>query len=67
LVKSPLDQYWRWFSGTIMKLFMIVKKMVKKAARHVAAFLLLNGAIKTTNNDSSAKNVVSFISGEMIT
>ncbi len=39
--------------------------MNKKAVTPVAAFLLLSGAIKTENNDISAKNVGNFIPGVM--
>jgi hypothetical protein len=39
--------------------------MDKKAATPVAAFLLLNGAFKTGNNDISARAVANFISGGM--
>jgi hypothetical protein len=39
--------------------------MDKKAVTPVAAFLLLNGAFKTENNDISARTVANFILGVM--
>ena len=39
--------------------------MTKKAARLVAAFLLLDGVFKMQNSDISARIVLSYLSGEM--
>jgi hypothetical protein len=40
--------------------------MVKKAARHVAAFLLLNGAIKIISNVLNVRSADYYTSGGMI-